>query len=121
IKAVLDTQQFDMGGFAIARAAHQRLEDEAGLLEHRCAIGDDISADCCAQDDHEFPRLPEHFDMPAHRCIPAKDAGKHNDDTNYETHGTRPERNTDLRGGTAFEHALPGARIMPSLDLTGRV
>jgi hypothetical protein len=77
----------DLGAALAAQFAHQRIEDAENievvfLLGHGVAqglgrrgagighrlhrVGDDVGADRRSQDDHQFPGLPEHGDMPAH-------------------------------------------------------
>src|SRR5690606_12953839 len=77
-----------------------------GRFQHATAIADNVGADGRAKDDHELPWLPEHFDVPAHRRITAENARKHKDNTDNETHRTRPDAILKTKAGGADRACL---------------
>ena len=58
----------------------------ARVLDHLHRIGDDEGTERRAENDDEFPRLPQHFHMPAHGHEATEHTSEHNDETEDDRH-----------------------------------
>ena len=82
----MQTQQFQIGFFGVFGPFEHGAKYTAHALDDCARVTNDERADCRAQNNDKFERLPKHVKLAAHSSITAKDAQTDRYHADYEFH-----------------------------------